>query len=309
MLSLVVHCPCDSRTLVLTLATVVDLDLATWQASEAAHAARVDALTAGHRARRGEGRAHPVEDFLFVYYRNSPGRLRRWHPGPGVVLADAGRMPRADWAHYVTDADGGVRLDVASYLAARGATVEFVRVLLASTVSRPAMLGCFGLHEWAMVHSLAEDEVRHGGWSLRLGSAATDEVVEIQQVRCSHFDAYRFFTPSALPLNTLRPTREDQVAMEQPGCLHAGMDVYKWCFKLGPAVPSELTADAFALALRIRELDMRASPYDLRELGYEPVRIETPEGRGEYASAQKEFAVESNALRRRLLDTLARLEE
>ena len=29
--------------------------------------------------------------------------------------------------------------------------------------------------------------------------------------------------------------------------------------------------------MRVRELDMRASPYDLRELGYEPVPIETPE--------------------------------
>lgn len=287
---------------------MVQIDLATWQGAEAAHEARIDGLTAGHRSRRGRGRAHPVEDFLFVYYNHSPARLRRWHPGPGVVLADAGRMPRAGWAHYATDAGGGVRLDVRAYLAARGSTVGFVRSLVGATLSRPAVLGCFGLHEWAMVHGLPEDEVRHGGWPLRLGAAGTDAVVEAQPVRCSHFDAYRFFPPSAAPLNALCPTRDRQVAMEQPGCLHAGMDVYKWCFKLGPGVPSELTADAFALALRIRELDMRASPYDLRELGYEPVRIETAEGRGEYASAQRQLATESNALRRRLLEALDRLD-
>jgi hypothetical protein len=35
----------------------------------------------------------------------------------------------------------------------------------------------------------------------------------------------------------------------------------------------------FRLARDVRELDMRASPYDLADLGYPPVRIETPEGR------------------------------
>ena len=63
------------------------------------------------------------------------------------------------------------------------------------------------------------------------------------------------------------------------------MDLYKWSYKLSPLVPSELVADCFALAREIRELDMRASPYDLAELGYEPVAVETPAGRPEYARA------------------------
>ncbi len=208
-----------------------------WQAAEAAHAARIDDLTAGHRARQPDHRTHPVEDFLFTYYNNPPSRLRRWHPGPGVVLAGAAGMPRAGWTHYVTGQDGGVRLDLDGYLVARGSTVAFVRELLAATLARSPTLGCFGLHEWAMVHRLTGDELRHRGRRLRLGSAGTDEVVQTHQIRCSHFDAHRFFTPTAQPLNALRPNREDQVAMEQPGCLHAGMDVYKWCFKLGPLVP------------------------------------------------------------------------
>ena len=123
----------------------------------------------------------------------------------------------------------------AGFLAARGSAVTFVRELLSATVSRPAQLGCFGLHEWAMVHGIPADDVRHAGWPLRLGSAGTDAVVERHGIRCSHFDAYRFFTDSAAPRNALRPTRDGQVAMEQPGCLHAGMDVYKWAFKLTPA--------------------------------------------------------------------------
>jgi hypothetical protein len=129
-------------------------------------------------------------------------------------------------------------------------------------------------------------------------------VVERHGIRCSHFDAYRFFTDSAAPRNTLRPTRDGQVSMEQPGCLHAGMDVYKWAFKLTPLVPSELVGDAFDLAREIRVLDMEASPYDLRELGYQPVPIETPEGRAAYLERQRAFAERSNALRRRLLTVL-----
>ena len=57
--------------------------------------------------------------------------------------------------------------------------------------------------------------------------------------------------------------------MEQPGCLHAGMDLYKWAFKLPPPCRASSSMDCFDLAREIRELDMQASPYDLRELGYD----------------------------------------
>jgi len=85
------------------------------------------------------------------------------------------------------------------------------------------------------------------------------------------------------------------------------MDLYKWAYQLSPLVPSELVADAFELARDIRELDMRASPYDLSGLGYEPVRIETPDGKAGYAAAQREFARRAAVLRRRLDDDTGRL--
>jgi hypothetical protein len=91
------------------------------------------------------------------------------------------------------------------------------------------------------------------------------------------------------------------VDQEQPGCLHAQMDLYKWAYKLIPATPAELLADCFALAVDVRELDMRASPYDLAAFGYPPVRIETPAGRAEYARAQAGFAARAAPLRERLL--------
>ncbi len=282
------------------------MERSAWQASEVAHADRVDAATAAHRARRRSGRRHPVEDFLFTYYSSTPAQLRRWHPGAGIRLEDAAGTPRAGWRFH-REVGRDVELDHAAYLQARGGTVEFVRRLLTATASRPAQLGCFGLHEWAMVYREAPDQVRHADWPLRLGAAATDEVVEGLQIRCTHFDAFRFYTPPARALNLVQPTRERQVELEQPGCLHATMDLYKWAGKLVPAVPSELVMDCFDLAREVRELDMRAAPYDLSELGYEPVRVETPSGRAEYAAAQRAFATRGQDLREQLVQALAGL--
>ncbi len=271
------------------------LDEPTWRARARAHAERADALTAGHRARARTGEAHPVEDFLFTYYPTRPGRLRIWHPGAGVTLA--GAAERAGWKHYAPD---GSRVDPATI---RPATVAFVRGLLTATASRPAHLGCFGLHEWAMVYRA--DATRHPV-PLRLGADGTDAVVESHRLRCTHYDAHRFFTAEAEPRNTERPTRERQVELEQPGCLHATMDLYKWASKLGPLVPGELLLDCFALAREVRTLDMRASPYDLAAHGHAPVRIETAAGKAEYARAQQGFATRGAALRERLLAVVAR---
>ncbi len=283
------------------------LPLAEWQAAEAAHEERVDAATAAHLARREAGESHPVEDFLFTYYSHRPGRLRRWHPGAGVVLDGAADLPRSRWRHY-RQVGPGAALDAPAYLRERGDTVRFVRTLLTATAGRAPHLACFGLHEWAMVYRLPEGDVRHTGWPLRLGAAGTDEVVEALRVRCTHYDAFRFYTAPARPLNAVQPTRETQVALEQPGCLHAGMDLYKWAHKLSPAVPSGLVMDCFELAREVRELDMRASPYDLTGLGYDPVRVETAEGRAAYAGAQRAFAARGQVLRGRLLAALDALD-
>ncbi|MGN9915151.1 3-methyladenine DNA glycosylase [Micromonospora palomenae] len=277
------------------------LDAADWQARRAAHVARVDAWLAPHLARRRSGGRHPVEDFLFTYYSHRPAQLRRWHPGAGVLLRDA--EPAEFGPDYRADA-AGVTLDTDRVRARRAESIAWIRDLLAATAGRPAHLGCFGMHEWAMVYRQTQEEVRHNSWPLRLSPERTAAVVEERGVRCSHFDAYRFFTAPARPLNLLSPTRESQHALEQPGCLHANMDLYKWSYKLSPLVASELVADCFSLAREIRALDMRASPYDLAALGYPPVRVETPEGRAEYAAAQRGFAERAAVLRARLLTAL-----
>ena len=270
-----------------------------WQARRAAHEQRVDAWTAPHLERRRRREKHPVEDFLFDYYSYRPGHLRRWHPGAGVTLAEAGEYLR--WDGY-TETPDGVAVNVDAVLERRGDTVRWVHDLLTRTAARPAHFGCFGMHEWAMVYRQRADEVRHNAWQLRHSPERLAAIVEERGVRCSHFDAFRFFTEPARPLNVLQPARETQHELEQGGCLHANMDLYKWAYKLAPLTPSELIADCFALAREIRELDMRASPYDLAALGYPPVRIETPDGRAEYAAAQRGFAERAAVLRIRLLE-------
>jgi hypothetical protein len=286
------------------LAPAAVLHAADWRARRRAHEERVDAWLTPHLARRRSGVKHPVEDFLFTYYSHRPAQLRRWHPGAGVALRDA---DPAEFGPDYRATAAGLTLDTDRVRARRADSVGWIRTLLAATAGRPAQLGCFGLHEWAMVYRQTQDEVRHNAWPLRLSPAATAAVVEERGVRCSHFDAFRFFTAPARPLNLLTPTRERQHELEQPGCLHANMDLYKWAYKLSPLVSSELVADAFALAREIRTLDMRASPYDLADLGYPPVRIETVEGRHEYARAQRGFAERAAPLRARLVAECDRL--
>lgn len=275
-----------------------------WLAATARHAARADDLTAGWRVRRQSGEVHEIDDFLFTYYSTRPAQLRRWHPGAGVALADDAAprselAERAAWRWHHRLPDGAVTLDVEAFLADREETVRHVHALLSATRARPANLACFGLHEWAMVYRQGAS-TRHS-LPLRLGPEGTDAVVEAHQIRCTHFDAFRFFTPEARPLNRLQPTRESQVALEQPGCLHATMDLYKWVSKLGPAAPGDLVLDCFELTRDVRVLDMQASPYDVSGLGESAVRIETPEGRAEYARRQRGFAERASGLRDRIV--------
>jgi hypothetical protein len=257
-------------------------------------------LTAGHRARRAAGLNHPIDDFLYDYYGTKPSLLRRWHPGAGVGLEHADRADHARWRWYAVDDDDSVRLDIDAFLADRADTVRYVHTRLTATAARPVHTGCLGLHEWAMVYR-QDDAGRRHALPLRLGREGTDAVVESHPLRCSHFDAFRFFTPAAAPRNRVPLTRADQVANEQPGCLHANMDLTKWSMKLGPAVPGDLLLDCFELAGEIRLLDMQASPYDLSSLGERAVAIETREGKAEYVARQRDFAERAASLRSRLI--------
>jgi hypothetical protein len=268
---------------------------ADWTARRDRYRTRVGELIAPHLDRQAAGLSHPVLDFLFTYYSLRPAQLQRWHPGFGVGLR--GGSEYLKFKGYIAF-DGGATVNPA-FLEHRRRTIGFIAELLAATADRPPHLACFGMHEWAMVYR-AED-VRHSV-PLRLGRSGTDTVVESMPLRCTHFDAFRFFTPAAEPRNVEQLTRDDQVRTEQPGCLHATMDLYKWCYKLSPLIDSEFLLDCFELAMSARELDMRASPYDLADLGYSPIQVETASGRAEYVRQQAALAARGAVLRSGLLD-------
>src|SRR6187397_3136324 len=122
------------------------MERAEWQACAEAHAARVDAFVAPHLERREARVKHPVHDFLFTYYSQRPAQLRRWHPGYGVALAEA---PEYDGLKGY--ADGAV---TSAYVRSQESLLTALVRLLRATAGRPANFGCFGLHEWAMVHRL-----------------------------------------------------------------------------------------------------------------------------------------------------------
>lgn len=268
-----------------------------WHVRRAAHEDRVRPWIEPRLRRMSVGERHPIDDFLFEYYPYRPGQLLRWHPGLGFTLEN-GEEYDTHKGYIRTQA--GVTADPRTLTTNRVESLRWLRAMLGRTEARTAALGCFGLHEWAMVYRA--ESVRHEKWPLRLSPGEIAQVVEENGPRCTHYDAFRFFTPAARPLNKYHPDRETTADFEQPGCLHANMDLYKWAFKLSPFSSSELVADCFALAREIRLLDMQASPYDFSALGLEPIRIETPEGRAEYEAQQRTFARRSAPLRRKLMD-------
>jgi hypothetical protein len=277
-----------------------------WQARMAQHLASAQTWTLPTLKRRAHQVVHPVEDFLFTYYPFKLGKLEQWHPGYGVSLAcTADERPAWMQKGYRWE-NGQLFVDPNEAEEKEKARLFWILDLLQRTAQQPGHFGCFGLHEWAMVYR--SEEVRHGKVAkLRLPMTEIEKLVESRPLRCSHYDAFRFFTPEARPLNQLQPTLEGRAEQEQPGCIHANMDLYKWAFKCQHWIPGELLLDAFRLAKDLRHLDMRASPYELSAYGLTPVCIETIEGRRQYEEEQRQLAERASALRQRLIDALEKV--
>jgi hypothetical protein len=272
-----------------------------WLERAKAHQALVGPMADAFLHRRGLGHKHPVHDFLFTYYTFSPTKLKQWVPSfeEGLIVESKEDLPCFSDYWYELH-NHTLRLNPKRLQGQARALVSFIEELCDAILTRPPRFGCFGLHEWAMVYRLSNEELRHTGCRLRLPPDELARFVESQNLRCTHYDAYRFFTPQAEPLNLFKPTLENRLQNEQAGCLHANMDLYKWATKLWPWIGSDFIAKTFLLALEGRELDMRASPYDLQEQGYPPIRIETEEGRQEYQQFQQQYTQKTLGLRQEL---------
>ena len=147
----------------------------------------------------------------------------------------------------------------------------------------------------------AEGEVRHAACRCGWAQAGTAAVVEPHPVRCTHFDAYRFFTP---------PRAAAQRAAAHPGRPSASWSspaacTPPWTSTSGPtssapACPASWLPTASSSPREVRELDMRASPYDLAAPRL-PAGADRDAGGGRVRAGPARVRRPGAALRERLL--------
>ena len=266
---------------------------------------------------------HPVTNFLEEYYHIRGGkgtrRLARFSPAlapGGTLLVGAAAEDFASGVLHMKGArvhEEGVLYDAALHHAgvdvANATAYIWYRDVLAHTATAEPVLHCDGLHEWAMQYWPADAQPppsaryqRH--LNLRVDRATINLAVERRGISCTHVDALRFFAPAAAPLNkhgaSLR--REQQAELEQPGCVHAHMDLLKMALRLAPWLACELVGDCLEIALAARTLDVAASPYDATAFGIAPVPIETSAGRKLYREQQEALMLRAAPVRERLTD-------
>jgi len=270
-----------------------------WSAKKLRHRTGISELIDDYLQRRQHQQKDPVMDFLFEYYAFRPSHLKRWSPGFGVLLEGDSRSYFPN-LNELTISGTGAYLDPEQFPDKRKSSLRWILTMLEKSRDKKPSFGCFGMHEWAMVYK--REKVRHQQLPLRMSQKELAEFVESRPLVCTHFDAFRFFSKPAKPLNKKELSRESFADNEQAGCLHTNMDLYKWAFKGFPWIPSDIIREAFELAVEARYIDMKASPYDLSGYGLEPIKIETESGRREYMEKQQGIYQNSIPIRERLIN-------
>ncbi len=255
---------------------------------------------------RTRGQKHPVYDFLFSYYSFSTGQLLRWSPGTkSKIIYQPGTGEPSfpsliEWPDHVKISNNSEYVDIHLFPLKRKKFLEWALKYLRITLDRPPVFHCFGMHEWAMVYKA--DRRQHPETPFRVSENEISKFVESRQICCTHYDAFRFFTPSSSPLNKVQLRRDEVLEHDQAGCIHANMDLYKFGYKIAPFIPSNLLSRLFILAKNARLIDMKASPYDLSEYDVKPLKLETSDGVEQYVSEQKKIHDESVPLRKELIE-------
>jgi hypothetical protein len=269
-----------------------------WRSMMENHQKELSGILDPYLEKRSRQEKDPVLDFLFEYYAFRPSHLMRWSPGIGVELEFSETRYLPELSELVLEGNRAA-INPGLFPEKRVKSAEWILKLLKRSSHNKPLFGCFGMHEWAMVYRAGE--VRHQQIPLRLSEDEIAGFVESRPLVCTHFDAFRFFTDQARPMNRHELSRENFQEMEQPGCVHTNMDLYKWAFKLYPWISGELIREAFLNAVQARKTDMQASPYDAREFGLEPIKIETEEGRKTYLEKQTEIFESSTPIRHKLI--------
>lgn len=275
-----------------------------WQQREEKYHSQIRPWMDAFRHRRERRQTHPVHDFLFEYYQFNRKLVYNWHPAIGDRLSGPDAWKFLEDSHF-SESNSDIFLDPLKMTETESHRMNWVCSLITAAMKNPERTNCYGLHEWAMVYK--SDCIRHESTPLRLKPEQIEATIESANVCCTHYDAFRFFTQKAKPLNSLQPTADERRINDQFGCVHFNMDLFKWCYKLHPWISSELTLDCFLLAVEARELDMRASPYDLQAFGHAPILLETTEGKQQYQSQQKAIAAKGRKLAKRFLKECSEL--
>mmetsp|Transcript_37708 Transcript_37708/g.120994 ORF Transcript_37708/g.120994 Transcript_37708/m.120994 type:complete len:350 (+) Transcript_37708:1658-2707(+) len=288
------------------------MPLGEWRGRAKRHRERVVELLGCEPEEAAKRRTDPKLNFIFQYYYGFKAKhLLHWSPGLGVDLEpgtdDDERLlaKRTFWRR--SGSDGRLTLDPC-YYRLKPSHVEALRSTRAILrATNREVWNCYGLHEWAMLYRSAPKKQDH--LELRVSQKTIDDVVEAPgALRCTHFDAFRFFDDAAKPLNLHRDLgRDRQPFKEQRACVHYNMDLFKYALRLMPFIEAELLADALSVALQARTLDLRASPYDVRAWAdpseggaMDPVPVETPAGRKLYTDLQADIVTQADPVRRRL---------
>ncbi len=274
-----------------------------WRHKQKEHVSALSPILQPYLEKRSQQIKDPVLDFLFEYYHFRPSHLEKWSPGYGTGLLIK-NQPLPELSELKIDT-GVAYLDPVLFPDNRRKSMHWILDLLEKSSRKDPSFGCFGMHEWAMVYKAGN--VRHNQIPLRMKKSELAEFVESRPLVCTHFDAFRFFTGSARPMNKYTLSRETFADNEQPGCIHTNMDLYKWGFKMYPWISSNVIRKAFLLAVEARTVDMQASPYDLRSKGLEPIRIETESGRREYLERQRDIYEKGEPVRNQLISEYRKL--
>jgi len=328
---------CPTRAATQSLTTAIDSKVLTedeWKHEAQVHASALDnllypSLTAKSRFQpKNSGsirkvetkiRTHlvsdnPIYNFLHSYYKYSTADLKKYSPGISVALLGARPGVNLDILNekYMAFNEEGGCYDVSTFhIMASGkyglARLTKDRDVLRATSAKAPFFGCFGMHEWAMLYSGNGTNIvgHQESTPLRVDQKTIDALVGGPgQIRCTHYDAFRFFQPSAKPMNMINTlSRENTPRHEQPGCIHANMDLFRYAYQLYPYISSAVLVDALRLALEARKVDMRASPYDVSAFeGCEvPICVETPQGRKLYIEEQERIASTAVPIRKAIL--------
>lgn len=266
-------------------------------------------------------KSHPIYNFLHTYYKYSVESLYCYSPGinisiSGLINDNSNSVSRK----YLYTASNDVMYYSPSLFPSQSSerlksnVKQYYEIQLNSIMKKPNFY-CFGLHEWAMLYSgrLTADGKeceptrlpKHQQLDIRTSQEVIDDLVESNLLKCSHFDAWRFFHVNAQPMNQIPVlSRSSQPQNEQAGCIHATMDLFKYAYSLYPLVSSDLLIKCLQIAIRARIIDMRASPYDVSKYDVcaVPICVETMDGRREYSRLQENLYNDALPCRIELLE-------